>query len=201
MAAWRGDLGAGILHWRMLRTRIPGRFMAGKGYEHPSRTAGEAVAWDDLEMVPRLAREAGLAPWLYVSVFDEGWPLARPSVRAVSYHTVMHAQHVSWQSELTRCHREWLVVDRSGRRRHRGVVSLAYPGARRAFVESRDRLHAELSRRIESSAAFRASEVDLRAGRGGRLLDSARDRPHQAVRGAAVDAEGRGDRARAGSTP
>jgi hypothetical protein len=135
MAAWRGDLGAGILHWRMPRTRIPGRFMAGKGYEHPSRTAGEAVAWDDLEIVPRLAREAGLAPWLYVSVFDEGWPLARPSVRAVSYHNDMHAQHVSWQSELTRCHREWLVVDRGGRRRQMGVVSLAHPEARRAFVE------------------------------------------------------------------
>ena len=135
MTAWRDELGARVVHWRMLRTRVPGHFMAGRNYEHPSRTAGSALAWDDLRLVPHLAQDAGLVPWLYVSVVDEGWPLARPSVRAVSYHNSMHAQHVAWQSELTRQHRDWLVVDRSGRRRQMGVVSLAYPDARRAFID------------------------------------------------------------------
>ena len=135
MAAWRDELGASTLHWRLLRTRVPGRFMAGRGYEHPSRQAGRGMTWDDLQIVPHLACEAGIAPWLYVPVFDEGWPLATPAVRAVSYHNAMHAQHVAWQSELTRRHRDWLAVDRSGRRRQMGVVSLAYPEARRAFVE------------------------------------------------------------------
>jgi hypothetical protein len=47
----------------------------------------------------------------------------------------MHGQHVAWQSELTRMHPEWLVVDRAGRTRQRGVVSLAYQEARRALID------------------------------------------------------------------
>ena len=45
-----------------------------------------------------LARRA-LSPWLYVTVFDEGWPLAPEDVRRVSYHNEMHGQHVAWQSD------------------------------------------------------------------------------------------------------
>ena len=60
----------------------------------------------------------------------------RPShVRRVSYHNEMHGQHVAWQSILTRDHPQWLVTDRAGRERQEGVVSLAYPEARRAFIE------------------------------------------------------------------
>jgi hypothetical protein len=135
MRAWRGELGAGAVHWRLLRTRIPGRFSAARGYRHPSLTAARRVDWDDFAVVPDLAHDAGLEAWLYVSLFDEGWPLPPPRVRAVSYHNAMHWQHVAWQSALTRAHPEWLVVDRSGRRRQWGVVSCAYPKARRAFIE------------------------------------------------------------------
>ena len=135
LSAWRDELGAGLLHWRMARSRIPGRFVAGRGYRHPSQTAARALAWDDFALVPALAHAAGFQAWLYVSLFDEGWPLARPRVRAVSYHNAMHGQHVAWQSELTRRHPAWITVDRAGRRRQWGVVSLAYPDARRAFVE------------------------------------------------------------------
>lgn len=140
MRAWREELGAGALHWRILRTRIPGRFYAGRGYRHPSLTAAERITWDDFERVPALAHAAGLEPWLYVSVFDEGWPLAPARERAKSHHNPMHGQHVAWQSDMTRTHPEWIVVDRSGRRRQRGVVSLAYPEARRAFIERWARL-------------------------------------------------------------
>jgi hypothetical protein len=135
LSAWRDELGARIVHWRLLRTRIAGRFSAARGYRHPSLTAARALQWDDFVEVPRLAREAGLSPWLYVSLFDEGWPLAPARVRAVSYHNAMHGRHVAWQSDLTRGHPEWLVVDRSGRRRQWGVVSLAYPEARGAFID------------------------------------------------------------------
>jgi hypothetical protein len=68
-------------------------------------------------------------------VFDEGWLLAPEDVRRVSYHNEMHGQHVAWQSNLTRDHPEWLVTDRDGRERQQGVVSLAYPEARRAFID------------------------------------------------------------------
>jgi hypothetical protein len=132
---WRGELGAGALHWRMLRARIPGRFFAAHGYRHPSLTAARSLTWDDFKEVPAIAHSAGMKAWLYVSLFDEGWPLPPTRVRSRSHHNAMHGQHVSWQSDLTRSHPEWLVVDRAGRRRQPGVVSLAYPEARRAFID------------------------------------------------------------------
>jgi hypothetical protein len=135
MGAWREELGAGALHWRMLRVRVPGRFSAARGYRHPSLTAARAAAWDDFQVVPSLAHDVGLTAWLYVTVFDEGWPLAPARVRQVSYHNAMHGQHVAWQSGLTRAHPEWIVTDRAGRTRQWGVVSLAYPDARRAFID------------------------------------------------------------------
>jgi hypothetical protein len=135
LPAWRDELGAGALHWRMLRSRIPGTYSAAPGYRHPSETAAGALAWDDFATVPALARDAGLSPWLYVTVFDEGWPLAPEDVRRVSYHNDMHGQHVAWQSDLTRDHPDWLAVDRAGLERQHGVVSLSFPEARRAFVE------------------------------------------------------------------
>jgi hypothetical protein len=133
--AWRDELQAGALHWRVLRTRIAGHFFAARGYEHPSLTAARAVTWNDFEHVPTLAHDAGLEAWMYVSLFDEGWPLLSARVRARSHHNPMHGQHVAWQSELTRTHPEWLVVDRAGRTQQHGVVSLAYPEARRAFIQ------------------------------------------------------------------
>jgi hypothetical protein len=132
---WRDELGAGVLHWRVLRARIPGRFFAAPGYQHPSEAAARALTWNDFEGVPALAHAAGLQAWLYVSLFDEGWPLPPARVRARSYHNAMHGQHVAWQSDLTRAHPEWIAVDRCGRRRQPGVVSLAYAEARRAFID------------------------------------------------------------------
>jgi len=135
MQAWREELGAGTLHWRVVRSRIPGRFVAARGHRHPSQTAAREQTWDDVARVPALAHAAGRQAWLYVSLFDEGWPLAPSRVRAVSYHNAMHGRHVAWQSDLTRLHPDWVTVDRRGRRRQWGVVSLAYPEARRACVE------------------------------------------------------------------
>jgi hypothetical protein len=132
---WRDELGASALHWRMLRARIPGIFSAAPGYRHPSESAAAGLGWDDFAEVPALAADAGLSSWLYVTLFDEGWPLAPDAVRAVSYHNEMHGQHVAWQSELTRTHPEWLATDREERVRQEGVVSLAYPEARGAFIE------------------------------------------------------------------
>lgn len=135
MRAWTQELDAGPLHWRMLRTRIPGTFEAAPGYQHPSQSAAARIEWDDFAVVPALARDEGLEPWLYVSLFDEGFPLPSSDERATSYHNAMHGQHVAWQSELTRAHPEWVMVDRSGSTRQWGVVCLAYPAARRAFIE------------------------------------------------------------------
>jgi hypothetical protein len=135
LRVWRDELGATAVHWRMLRTRIAGTFSAAPGYRHPSETAARALEWDDFVEVPVLAHRAGMSAWLYVTVFDEGWPLAPDEVRASSYHNAMHGQHVAWQSELTRTHPEWIAIDRAGVDRQGGVVSLSYAAARRAFID------------------------------------------------------------------
>jgi hypothetical protein len=135
LPVWRDELGARALHWRMLRSRIPGTYSAAPGYRHPSETAAGRLDWEDFDVVPAMAHDAGLSPWLYVTMFDEGWPLAPGPVRRVSYHNEMHGQHVAWQSDLTREHPEWLVVDRAGHERQHSVVSLSYQEARRAFVD------------------------------------------------------------------
>ena len=133
--AWSEELGIGALHWRALRARIGGRFHAAPGYEHPSEAVARRLTWDDRTIVPAIAHGQGVRAWLYVSLFDEGWPLAPEAERAASHHNPMHGQHVSWQSELTRAHPEWLVADRAGTAWQHGVVSLAYPEARQAFID------------------------------------------------------------------
>lgn len=130
---WRDELGAGTLHWRQLKTRIPGRFHAARGRRHPTRARTRDVDWDDFAVVPRLAHEVGLKAYLYVSLFDDGWPLPPKRVREVSYHNAMHGQHVSWQSAFSRQHPEYAVVDRTGRLRQWGVLCLAYPEVREHF--------------------------------------------------------------------
>jgi hypothetical protein len=75
----------------------------------------------------------GMKAYLYVSLFDEGWPLASKRVRQVSYHSAKHHHHVSWQTGFSREHPEYAVVDRSGEQRQWGVLCLAYPEVRSHF--------------------------------------------------------------------
>ena len=133
MARWRDELSAGALHWRYLRAHLEGEFYAAKGYRHPTQKGAENIDWDDLKVVPALAHEAGLKAYLYVSLFDEGWPLPPEEVREVSYHNEMHRRHVSWQSNFSREHPEYAVVDREGLKRQWGVLCLAYPDVRKHF--------------------------------------------------------------------
>jgi hypothetical protein len=133
MAVWRGELGATAIHWRLLRSHLEGRFCAAKGRRHPTAIRARKITWNELEAVPRLAHEEGLKAYLYVTLFDEGWPLAPKKVREVSYHNRMHGQHVSWQSAFSRGHPEWVLIDRNGRERQWGVLCLGYPEVRRHF--------------------------------------------------------------------
>jgi hypothetical protein len=131
MDRWREDLNASTIHWRLFRKHIKGRFQAASGYRHPSQA--QIVDWNDLELVPFLARETGLKSYLYVSLFDEGWPLPPKKVRQVSYHNDMHGQHVAWQTDFSRLHPEFVLVDRIGKHRQWGVLCQAYPEVRMHF--------------------------------------------------------------------
>ena len=140
MKCWRDELGAGIIHWRCTRDRIKGRYYAGRGCRHFFQSKKPRIDWDDFQAVPACARENGLKVFLYVSVFDEGWPLADRKSREKSYHNKMHCQHVSWQSDFSRKNPEYLMVDRSLRRRQWGVLCLAYPQVRKRLIDRYRRL-------------------------------------------------------------
>jgi hypothetical protein len=140
MQRWRDELGAGIIHWRCTRDRISGKCYAGRGRRHFYQSKKLEIDWNDFRKVPACAREKGLKVFLYVSLFDEGWPLAAKKHRERSYHNKMHGQHASWQSEFSRSNPEFLVVDRSLRRRHWGVLCLAYPQVRKHMISRYRRL-------------------------------------------------------------
>ena len=131
MERWQEDLSASTLHWRLFRTHLKGRFQTARGYRHPSQV--QDVDWDDLIEIPTLARKMGLKVYLYVSLFDEGWPLPPKKVRQVSYHNEMHGQHVAWQTGFSYQHPEYALVDRNGKNCQWGVLCLAYPEVRAEF--------------------------------------------------------------------
>ena len=133
MERWRDDLGAAILHWRIIRTYIKGHYYAARGRRHPFRAQDRGLGWNFFEVVPQFAHGMGMKAYLYVSLFDDGWPLAPKRVRQVSYHSAKHHHHVSWRTGFSREHPEYAVVDRSGEERQRGVLCLAYPEVRTHF--------------------------------------------------------------------
>jgi len=133
METWRDELGAASLHWRVPRAMIPGRYHKAPGYPDTIERRSD-IEWDFLRLAPELAHQHGLKAYLYVSIFDEGFPLAPPHVRAVSYHNAMHGQHISWQSDFSRKYPNYALVDRTGEMRQWGVLCLAYQEVREHFL-------------------------------------------------------------------
>lgn len=136
MEKWRGDLDASILHWRHMWNHKRGRFYSAKGRKHPIKTKVPEITWDDFVTIPYLAHELGMKAYLYVSLFDEGWPLLPKHVREKSYHNEMHCKDVSWQSFFSRENKKYTIVDRTREIRQWGVLCLAYPEVRSYFIET-----------------------------------------------------------------
>jgi hypothetical protein len=134
MEKWRDELGAGIIHWRCLRDRIEGRYYSAKGHRNIFQAGRPKIDWNDFEVVPKLAWELGMKVYLYVSIFDEGWPLAPKEIRNQSYHS-LHWQYVGWQSNFSKKYPEYTMVDRTGKIRQWGVLCLAYPEVREHLIQ------------------------------------------------------------------
>ena len=133
MERWRDELSAATVHWRLTRTYIKGHYYAARGRRHPLRHQDRSLEWNFFEVVPHLAHSFGMNAYLYVSLFDEGWPLPPKRIREKSYHNAMHFQHISWQSTFSRDNPEYALTDRSDRQRQWGVLCLAYPEVRSHF--------------------------------------------------------------------
>jgi hypothetical protein len=131
MDRWQDELGATTLHWREVRTRRDhARTYAAPGNPHTQERRIREIEWDDFAVVPRLAHERGMRAELYVSVLDEGRPLAPKRERGRSYHNAMHGQHVTWQTTFSRANPELTVTDRRGGVHQWGVLCFGYPEVR-----------------------------------------------------------------------
>ena len=133
MERWKDELNAATVHWRLTRTHIKGHYYTARGREHPLRDQDRNLGWNFFQVVPHLSHSYGMQAYLYVSLFDEGWPLPPKKIREVSYHNAMHFQHTSWQSKFSRENPEYALTDRSGQQRQWGVLCLAYPEVHRHF--------------------------------------------------------------------
>lgn len=140
MRKWQINLGAGIIHWRCTRDKIRGKYFQARGHRHFYRARLQGQPYDPFKEVPAIAHDLGMKVFLYVALFDEGWPLLPKKVRAVSYHNKMHCQHVSWQSGFSRNNPEFTLVDRTLKNCQWGVLCLAYPEVRQHFIRRFQRL-------------------------------------------------------------
>jgi hypothetical protein len=134
MQCWNQELNAGIIHWRCTRERIKGRFYASRGYRHFFKAEKPEIDWNDFKLVPQIAHQHGVQVFLYVSLFDEGWPLLPKKIRETSYHNRMHCQHVSWQSDFSRTHPQYAIADRALQKHQWGVLCLGYPQVRKHMI-------------------------------------------------------------------
>ncbi len=133
VAAWKAELDASVVLWREVRTAGQGHYFSGKGIK--KKPLRRPVDWDDFAVVPEHCHRQGMKVYLYVTIFDEGWPLLPKKEREHSYHNDMHARHWSRQSRFTRSHPEYVVCDREGQKRQWGVPCLAYPEVRTHYRE------------------------------------------------------------------
>ncbi len=133
METWKTELGASVIHWRELRSRLDGYFFS-QDETRPRKGSAPPTHWDDFAEICAAGHALEFRVYLYVTLFDEGWPLPSRRERETSYHNAQHARHVSWQSAFSRENPEFTVVDRAGRRRQWGVLSLAYPAVREHFL-------------------------------------------------------------------
>jgi hypothetical protein len=134
MLRWREDLGVEMIHWRVPHAMMAGRYQRAGEYGKNPETRMR-IEWNFARLVPEWSHRVGLKAYLYLSIFDEGWPLPPKKVREVSYHNAMHGQHVAWQSDFSRQHPKYNLVARDGKIRQWGVLCLAYPEVRSHLIQ------------------------------------------------------------------
>ena len=103
MHAWKTNLAADSIHWRCTRNNIKGKYSQARGDRHFSQSCTHSIQWDVNHEIPKLAHDIGLKVFLYVALFDEGWPLLPKKIRAVSYHNKIHYRRLWHQNYVMTC--------------------------------------------------------------------------------------------------
>jgi len=140
-STWREAFGVETIHWREVRTRRDlSHYYSSADNPRAQERKIRSLDWDDLAVVPKAAHALGMKAQVYISVLDDGRGLPTAEERAVSFHNDMHGQHVTWQTDWSRDHPEYAVVDRSGATRQWGVLCYGHEEVRRHMAERIERL-------------------------------------------------------------
>jgi len=132
MKMWKDKLNIEKIYWRGIRKAEHKPF---NSFHNMICKKPKAKATDvEDHEVPAIAHRMGMKIYLYVHLFDEGWPLPSLKERKVSYHSTK-VQYTARMSRFAYEHPEYHRVDRSGTKRQWGVLSLAYPEVRKYFRE------------------------------------------------------------------
>jgi len=121
---WKRLPGVRGIIWRVSAVALKRDFVFNPNWRGSYRRTSEEIfkRFDPLKTVVHAAHAEGLKIYAWHTIFDEGCP-----------PNVLYGGHSQfpWQSKFTRAHPEYLVVDRTGQRRHWGVLEYAYPEVRR----------------------------------------------------------------------
>lgn len=122
MARWREELDAGAILWREARSqkRYFRRFQVPGVSPRSSGTVVESNL-DEHRVAIETAHRLGMKAFIYVTVFDEGWPLD------LGWGGGFEAR----QSHYVLRYPDRQLVDRSGTNVHYGVLCYSYPEVRR----------------------------------------------------------------------
>ncbi|MBA7566316.1 hypothetical protein ES708_08007 [subsurface metagenome] len=133
MSVWKERLNADKIYWRGVRKAKNKYF---NSFHNMIRKKKKAIPidWEENDL-PSIAHKLGMKIYLYVHLFDEGWPLPPLKERKVSYHTADTTQYNTRMSRFSYEHPEYARIDRSGTKRQWGVLSLSYPEVRKYFRE------------------------------------------------------------------
>jgi hypothetical protein len=120
---WKEQAGASKVYWRGCNRFISQYTRTFTRPGAPPRryyTNMAQIEMDEFQTICDAAHGEGLPAYLYLAIFDEGWPLLDGQ----------DDKYTSWQSEFTVAHPEYLARDRTGSEVHHGVMCYAYPEVR-----------------------------------------------------------------------
>jgi len=123
---WHDECGVDRVYWRVSHEFIMDycKRIEGKSFEW-YRKASSDIEGDPLEAITTFSHKYGLKVYAYHTIFDEGCP---PEVLYGG------TSPFPWQSKFTIQHPEYLVVDRTGKKRQWGVMAYAYPQVRKYMI-------------------------------------------------------------------
>ncbi|TDD96416.1 hypothetical protein [Actinomadura rubrisoli] len=131
---WQDELGGGAVLWRERRSaRWYARTFQAPGVSARRPSISKELDFDEHAVIVESAHRRGMKAFVYVTVFDEGWPL----------DLGWGGGYETWQSHYVIRNPGHQIVDREGSAYLHGVLCFGYPEVRRYKLGVIRRLLAE----------------------------------------------------------